>query len=214
MANSIYEQSLDLLNKNKISHRHTFFQLKHFILGKEITTQSKLQKCLRELEARIDSMKSMILSMEETKDDIELINLKLINLEKKKEKSDINKKYKEIQIRKLNRKKIALLTSLDNINKKLHETEEESVFFLEAYKQLEKIEPLKSYDDQESNQNFWNENFSQELQLRVLLQKPLDLELVKSILALNKESPVRVELVNILEQIQKKSLEQKKLLEK
>lgn len=211
MSSEIYEQAKELIssNESKLSHRHTFFQLKHFVLGKEITTQSKMQKCLKEIESRFESLNNMILSTEETKDDINLIDLKILNLEKKKAKKDINKEYKEIQIRKLNRKKTLLFNTLNNINKKLRETEEEIAFFTSAFKQLEKIEPLKSYDDLEENQNFWNENFSQELQLRFLLQRPLDLELVKCILALNKEAPVRVEMVKILEQIQNKAIESK-----
>ena len=132
-------------------------------------------------------------------------------MQKKKEKSELNKQFKSIQIRKLERKKLSLVNSLNNLNKKLKETQEEASFFLSAYKQLEKIEPLRDYDDLESNSHFWNENLSQELQLRILLQKPLDLELVKCILALNKESPIRIEMVNILEQIQNKALEHKKI---
>lgn len=214
MSSEIIEQAKELLNKNNISHRHTFFQLKHFVLGKELTTQSKLQKCLKEMDARMDSVNNLLLSIEETKDDIKLIELKIINLEKKKQKSDINKQYNVIQIRKLQRKKISLLNSLDNLIKKLKETEEETAFFLSAYKQLEQIEPLKRYDDPESNAEYWNENFSQELQLRLLLQKPLDLELVKCILALNKESAIRVEMIKILDQIQNKAIEQKLLEQK
>ena len=197
----------NLINRSEVSHRHTFFQLKHFVLGKELTTQAKMQKCLKETEARVESITAINLSIEETKDDINIIDLKILNLGKKKVKNDINKQYKEIQIRKLNRKKILLFNSLENQNKKLKETEEEVAFFVSAFKQLEKIEPLKKYDDPESNQNFWNENFSQELQLRLLLQKPLDLELVKCILALNKESPIRIEMIKILDQIQGRALE-------
>jgi hypothetical protein len=213
MSSETYEEAKEVLDRCEISHRHTFFQLKHFILGKEITTQAKMQKCLKEIEARFESLNNMNLSIEEANDDIDIINLKILNLEKKKVKSDINKQYKEIQIRKLNRKKKLLINSLNNINKKLKETEEEVAFFTSAFKQLERIEPLKKYDDLESNQNFWNENFSQELQLRLLLQKPLDLELVKCILALNKEAPIRVEMIKILDQIQNKAIESKKLIE-
>jgi hypothetical protein len=207
MSSEIYKEAKNLINRSEVSHRHTFFQLKHFVLGKELTTQAKMQKCLKETEARVESITAINLSIEETKDDINVIELKILNLGKKKVKNDINKQYKEIQIRKLNRKKSLLFNSLENQNKKLKETEEEVAFFVSAFKQLEKIEPLKKYDDPESNQNFWNENFSQELQLRLLLQKPLDLELVKCILALNKESPIRIEMIKILDQIQGKALE-------
>ena len=39
-----------------------------------------------------------------------------------------------------------------------------------------------------------------------MLQKPIDLELVKCILALGHDSPVRKEVVGILEQIQRRAL--------
>jgi hypothetical protein len=213
MSSELYEEAISLISKNEVSNRHTFFQLKHFVLGKEVTTQSKMQKCLKETEARVESINNMILSMDETNDDIKLIELKILSLQKKKPKNDINKQYKQIQIRKLERKKALLFNSLHNTRKKLKETEEEVAFFVNAFKQLEKIEPLKRYDDPESNQNFWNENFGQELQLRLLLQKPLDLELVKCILALDKESPIRTEVVKMLEQLQNKALENKKTIE-
>jgi hypothetical protein len=213
MSSELYEEAISLISKNEVSNRHTFFQLKHFVLGKEVTTQSKMQKCLKETEARVESINNMILSMDETNDDIKLIELKILSLQKKKPKNDINKQYKQIQIRKLERKKALLFNSLQNTRKKLKETEEEVAFFVNAFKQLEKIEPLKRYDDPESNQNFWNENFGQELQLRLLLQKPLDLELVKCILALDKESPIRTEVVKMLEQLQNKALENKKTIE-
>jgi hypothetical protein len=212
-SEELYEEAVKLISKSEISNRHTFFQLKHFVLGKELTTQAKMQKCLKETEARVESMNNIILSVDETNDDIKLLELKILSLEKKKPKNDINKEYKQIQIRKLQRKKSSLFNSLHNLRKKLKETEEEMAFFISAFKQLEKIEPLKKYDDLESNQNFWNENFGQELQLRLLLQKPIDLELVKCILALDKDSPIRKEVVNMLEQLQNKAIENKKTIE-
>lgn len=207
MSNEIYEETKEILNKNQTCYRHTFFQLKHFVLGKELTTQSKIQKCLKEMEARFDSITNMNLSIEDIKDDIKLIELKIINLNNKKTKIQINNEYKEIQIRKLNRKKIGIINTLENLLKKKKEAEEEMAFFLSAFKQLEKIEPVKGHDDLNSNIEFWNENLSQELQLRLLLQKPLDLELVKCILALNKDAPIRIEMVKILDQIQNKALQ-------
>lgn len=203
MSGEIYKKAHELVEKNQIPSRHTFYQLKHFVLGKELTTQSKLQKCLREIDARKSSMKSMILGIEEANDNVRILEMKITTLEKKKAKNELDKEYKIIQKRKINRKKNALLDSIDEMQKKLNETEEEVNFFINAYQQLEKIEPLKRFDDPESNAEFWNENFAQELQLRILLQKPLDLELVKCILALEPSSKTRKEMVGILEQIQK-----------
>lgn len=206
MSISVYNQACKLIEGSKISGRHTFYQLKHFVLGKEITTQAKLHKCLREIDARKNSIKSMILGIDDAEDEIKLLELKIKYFEKKKAKNELNKAYKEIQIRKINRKKLTILDSLNEMKKKLRETEEETAFFISAYQQLEQIEPLKSHDDPESNAQFWNENFNQELQLRLLLQKPLDLELIKCILAMDKDAPVRKETIGILEQIQKQAL--------
>ena len=209
MSSETYEEAKQILNQKQISHRHTFYQLKHFVLGKELTTQSKMQKCLKEMQARYDSITNMDLSIEDLKDDIKISELKILSLENKKQKTDIDEEFKLIEIKKLHRKKAALLNSLENLIKKQKEAEEEMAFFLSAYKQLEKIEPLRRHDDPESNAEFWNENLSQELQLRILLQKPLDLELVKCILALNKDAPLRIEMIKILDQIQNKAIESK-----
>jgi hypothetical protein len=212
MSSEIYEKACNLINQNPTSNRHTFYQLKHFVLGKEITTQAKLQKCLREIEARKTTIKSMILAIEEANDEIKILEIKEQILDKKKEKGELHKEYKDIQKRKLKRKKISIIDSIFDLRKKLKETEEEIEFFMIAYGQLEKIEPLKRHDDPESNAQFWNENFAQELQLRLLLQKPLDLDLVKCILSLNPESPTRKEMIGILDQIQRRALMTKETL--
>lgn len=210
MSSDIFNKACNLISQNPTVGRHTFYQLKHFVLGKEITTQAKLQKCLREIEARKTTMKSMILSIEEANDEVKLLEIKEQILEKKKDKGELHKEYKNIQKRKLKRKKNAILESISDLKKKLKETEEETEFFIIAYSQLEKIEPLKRHDDPESNAEFWNENFAQELQLRLLLQKPLDLDLVKCILALDPESGTRKEMIGILEQIQTRAIAIKK----
>jgi hypothetical protein len=206
MSSQTYGRADALITRSGVSNRHTFYQLKHFVLGKELTTQAKLQKCLREIDARVSAMKSMNLGIEEAEDDIKMLDLKMAILEKKKEKNDLHREYKSIQKRKLNRKKTALMDSVRDMTKKLRETEEETNFFMAAYEQLEKIEPLKRHDDPESNAEFWNENFAQELQLRLLLQKPLDLELVKCILAMDNESATRKEMIGLLEQIQDRAI--------
>ena len=206
MSSEIYNQVLEVMGKNQISHRHTFYQLKHFVLGKEVTTQSKLQKCLREMDARRSASKSMAVGIEESEDDLKILGLKMQELDKKKTKSELHREYKTIQKRKLVRKQEALAETIQEMRKKLSETEEEMSFFLEAFRQLEQIEPLRRHDDPEANAQFWTENFAQELQLRMLLQKPLDLELVKCILSMHKESPTRKKMIGILEQVQTQAI--------
>lgn len=205
MENSTYERARRITEGRAIG-RHTFFQLKHFVLGKELTTQAKLQKCVREIDARKNSLKSMVLGLEDALDEARLLELKQEELEKKKSKNPLDNEHRAIQSRRLKRKRDMLLDSIEEMRQKIKETEEETEFFIRAFEQLEQIEPLRTHDDPEANAEFWNENFMQDLRLRLMLGKPIDLELVKCILALGQESPVRKEVVGILEQIRRKAI--------
>jgi hypothetical protein len=204
--NETYEKALNLIDKYDLPNRHTFYQLKHFVIGKELTIQSKLQKCIKEIDARKDAVRDMILSIEEAQDDIKLIELKIKSISKKKTKSSINEEFKRISIRKLNRKKQNLINNIKSIEKKKNDSEEEIKFLMAMFYEIEKIENLKPYDDMQSNIEFWNENFSQELKLRVLLQRPLDIELVKCILSLNNNAPIKQELIQMIESSKNQNL--------
>jgi hypothetical protein len=203
LSRDIVEEAAGLVRGSGVSGRHTFYQLKHFVLGKEITTQAKMWKCVRELEARVGAAKSIINGIEEAEDDLRILDIRGQVLEKKKSKSALHREYKEIRRRKLGRRRASLEESLADMRRRLGETEEEMKFFLGAYRQLEAIEPLRPHDDPEANASYWDQNFAQELQLRMMLQRPLDTELVKCILAMHEGSSVRRELVGILDQIQR-----------
>lgn len=206
MSSEIIERASKIIGDKGVSSRHTFYQLKHFVLGKELTTQAKMWKCLREVEARLTAAKSMVEGIKEAEDDCRLLEIRSEILEKKKSKSSLHKEYKAIQRRKLDRKREGLMAAICDMKKRLTETEEEMAFFLGAYGQLEAIEPLRDHDDPQANAEYWDQNFAQELQLRLMLQKPIDLELVKSILALGETSSTRREMVGILEQIQRRAI--------
>lgn len=207
MNNEIYEKAR-VLTEGRVCGRHTFFQLKHFVLGKELTTQAKLQKCMREIDARKKTLKSMILGLEDALDEVEILGIKQESLEKKKVKNALDKRHGEIQKRKLGRRKEMLLDSIEEMRQKIRETEEETDFFINAFEQLERIEPLRRYDDPEANAEFWNDNFMEDLRLRLMLGKPIDLDLVKCILALDSSSPVKREMVGILDQVHRKAIGQ------
>jgi len=206
LSSEIINQASDMLSESRVSGRHTFYQLKHFVLGKEVTTQAKMWKCLRELEARLISAKAMASGIEEAEDDARMLQIKAEVLEKKKAKGRLHREYKEIQARKLGRKRKGLMDSISEMKRRLNETEEEMGFFIGAYRQLEAIEPLRGHDDPEANSHYWDQNFAQELQLRLMFQKPLDLELIRSILALDDGSSTRKELVGMIEQIQRRAI--------
>lgn len=198
---------VDLLQKNPTCHRHTYYQIKHFILNKESTHQARLRKCLNEMEARKNTLDQIALSIEEARDDVKLaeIEIKRKNEALSKIEEELDIEAGKIAIRKAERRKMNLESTLNDLGNRFRECEEEITFFLHAFRQLEKEEPLKAYDDPEENAKFWNEQYAEELQLRLMLQKPLDLELVKCILSMDKDAPIRSQMVNIIEQIQKQA---------
>lgn len=200
------ETEIDRLLENDLVNRHSYFQLKYFVIGREPTIQRKLWRCLEELNTRSQGIKMLRLEAEEINDNLELMDIELVKIDQLSCCDELDTKAKEIEKRKKQRKITALKESLKNTNKKLKENQEEALFFLNAFKSLEKIEKLKPYDDLESQTEYWNEKLAQELNLRLILQKPLDLELVKMALSMSDDVEVKREVVNIMEQIQKKSL--------
>ena len=214
--NEIYLEAEELL-KNEVVDRHSFFQLKYFVVGKEPTMQAKMWRCLTELKTRKEAIDSINLEIEETKDTIELLNieekrLENINKYESNEKSwtqseadEIEYHEEELKIKKrqIKRKKEGISKSLDNLYKKLKFTQEEAAFFIKSFKQLNQIEELKPFDDFESQKSYWNEKLSQEFDLKILLHRQPDVELVKTILALTDDLEVKKTTVRLLQNTQK-----------
>ena len=214
--NEIYLEAEELL-KNEVVDRHSFFQLKYFVVGKEPTMQAKMWRCLTELKTRKEAIDSINLEIEETKDTIELLNieekrLENINKYESNEKSwtqseadEIEYHEEELKIKKrqIKRKKEGISKSLDNLYKKLKFTQEEAAFFIKSFKQLNQIEELKPFDDFESQKVYWNEKLSQEFDLKILLHRQPDVELVKTILALTDDLEVKKTTVRLLQNTQK-----------
>ena len=82
MSSDIIQQASSVIGEKGVSGRHTFYQLKHFVLGKEITTQAKMWKCLRELEARLISSKSMVVGIQDAEDDHRILEIRAEIMEK------------------------------------------------------------------------------------------------------------------------------------
>ena len=199
-----------------VVNRHSYFQLKYFVVGKEHTNQSRMWCCIRELQARQQSIQAMKIELDSLADEKELIEIDIDRIaqfsnESERTLSSLDTKEKEVLTRKKQRAKLAFERQIENIQKKLKEAFEEATFFVQAFASLEKLEPLKPYDDLESQINYWNEKLSQEVYLRTLLHKPLDVELVKTILSLKDDMPIKQDVINMLEQQRLASQETKKI---
>jgi hypothetical protein len=190
---------MNSLLKNEVASRHSYFQLKYFLIGKEPTNQAKMWQCLRELKIRKESLSSLALEVEENKDNIELLENK-INKSKLKIQTMDEFDIKELEItnRKNTRKIQSIKEKLDQLQERKKFLEEECKFFVETFKNIEKIEPLKPFDDFNSQKEYWGEKFSQKLNLKMLTNNQLDSELVESIVALPDDIPIKKQMLTTL----------------
>lgn len=201
---------MDEVLKYEVAQRHSYFQLKYFIIGKEPTIQSKMWQCLRELKSRRESLESIELELENSKDTMELldisiekINYNLAKIDKTNltENDPINLTIQEneIKIRQIKRQKKAANTNSLQLTERKKYLEEESRFFLDTFTNLLKIEPLKHFDDIESQKQYWSERLAQKLNLKMLTHNQLDTELVETIVALPDDMPIKRQALGTLE---------------
>jgi len=192
MSNELNQQ-IDELLKNEIVDRHSYFQLRYFVVGKEPTNQARMWRCLNELRARKENMDSIILEKDNLKDEIELLELEEIGGVGHFgiDSPESEKKKDEIRQRQKNRKLKAMNQALLALDKKMQYVTEEADFFVKAFNSLNKNEKLKPFDDMESQIRYWNEKLAQDLNTKVMVGLPPDSELLKTILALPDNTPVK-----------------------
>jgi hypothetical protein len=198
---AVYDKIINILQDVTTVNRHSYFQIKYFIIGKEPTHQAKLWRCVKELEVRADSLKALRMELDDGIDNLKIMEIGLKRLERDLSVDPLDIEERAIQIRKRQRHKLVATEKLTNLQKKVKETEEESAIFLESFNMLQKKEALKPYDDLESQTEMWNEKISQEFNLRGLLGLPVDLELAKTTLALENNVPIKQKFINKLQEI-------------
>ena len=208
MSSELYSQ-MDRVLANDVVNRHSLFQLKHFVVGKEPTHQSKLWRCLRELQARRESIQAVSVELENGRDELELCDIQLSRLRNKQVvvEDALDMRELVVLLRREERRKDSMVRSIDTLRKKLKDAEEEAVFFLKSFQSLEQLELLQPFDDVGAQQAYWNAKFAEELNLRALMGQPISYELVKSILSLNNDAPIKMQIVNTLESKQKQMLQ-------
>lgn len=62
---------------------------------------------------------------------------------------------------------------------------------------------MKPLDDIEAQQQYWNEKFTEELNLRLLLKQPIDVDFVRTIMSLDDQSSIKQQMTTILQKIQR-----------
>jgi hypothetical protein len=201
-----------------VEGRHSFFQLQHFVVNSEPTTQSRMWQCVRELRKRREVIEQISLELEETKDNITILELEIKKLKFKDNEifrspyadKDLNMLERDliaVKKRQLERRRIAQQRIIDNLQKTRQENLDEAALFLKSFEALERIEPLKAFDDPDSQRQYWNGKLTNDLNLKLLLQQPIDIELAKTIMALPNDVPVKNNFIFLIDQSQKKMSE-------
>lgn len=227
MSSELLSKIDGILAQADLPERHSFFQIEKFIIGKEPTAQGQMWQIIRELRARRETIESFELQLADAGDNLDLID---IQIERQKQivkgkgndpnfqslpPNALNMREAEINIKKLKREKEHLTKSIAKVQVKVQCVLEEARFFLSAFERLLEIENVKAYDDRDAQIEYWNEKLLEEFNLRVLLRSPLDSELVRTIMALNDDAPVKKHVTTMLQQVQKSMIEQNKaVLEK
>lgn len=196
----------NVINQQEINSRHSYFQLKYFLIGKEPTIQSKMWQCLRELKTRHESVSSMNLELEELKDKIKLLDIGVKRIRHDMEKTVLEDKIShelfteecEIKIRQLNRQKNSMEINLVEIMDRKRCVLEESKFFLVSLKNFLQVEPLRHFDDLEAQKEYWHEKLTQKVNLKMLTQGNVDTELVETIVALPDDIKIKQQTLQTL----------------
>jgi hypothetical protein len=215
LMENLLEKVDKILDKANLPERHTFYQIQKFIIGKEPTGQAQLWAIVRELQARRDSVEAIKKDLRDAEDNLELLDLKIERLNRQIREdaksegpfTDLNIQEHEINIRKLQREKEALVAAARKVNKKLKSILEEMDFLAKGFELvLSQVGEMKPIDDEEAQKEMWNEKLLEEFNLRVILQRPLDPEFIKTVMCLHDEAVVKKHVVNLVENIQKKMI--------
>jgi len=212
----------EILKNADLPDRHSFFQIEKFIIGKEPTVHAQLWQIVREIQARVETFDSLQKQLEDAEDNLELMDIQIQKMarevrllsERAEIMTDLEIQEREINIRKLEREKKALIRSAKKVRHKFKSLLEELSFLVVGYEKIVANNgDLKPFDDDQAQREMWNEKLLEEFNLRVILQRPLDPEFVKTVLCLGDEAPVKQHVTKMIDQVQRKMIEQKKQIE-
>jgi hypothetical protein len=79
---------------------------------------------------------------------------------------------------------------------------------VETFKNLEKVEPLRPFDDIEAQSQYWNEKLTQKANIKMLTQNTIDSELIETIVALPNDLPIKKHTLQNLNIKQEQMLQQ------
>lgn len=171
--------------------RHSFFQLNFFFLNKQVTNQAKMKCCLEELRSRQDSIENINLELEECQDQISLLEIKIKKLGSSEEDLIHERKFKR-KIKQVKNKIIRLTEQLSGIK-------EEYEFFSSSFEKINEKEKWRGWDDFEVQCEYWDAKMRQEINHRLMLGLPIDVEILRTALALPGQTETKKQVISMME---------------
>ena len=201
----------ETLGKFKIPERHSFFQIKNFIIGKEPTPAAQLWQIIRELKVRKDQIESIKLQIEDAKDSLE--EIELMESENLKN-TNMSSALLKIRTRRVDRQKYSLNKTIKNLETKLVYILEETSYLFDAFEAIRKNNPFKEFDDPIAQKEYWNEKITQEINLKGLSGQSVDSELLRTTLSLDDDMPIKQNTMKYLQTVQQQIALKRKGLSK
>lgn len=210
MSTQLIEKADGILSKIEIPDRSTFFQLKNFVVGKEPTIHGQIWATARNLQDRRQSLEMLELQIADGEDALALLDIQAQRLDTQLTIDALAKQEQEIEKRRLQRQKDSVVKNNDKLKLKMKYLLEEVGYFVQAFETLTAAAGgFKSFDDPEALRNFWNEKLTEELNLCLLLKRPVNTELVQVIMSLEDEMPIKKQMVQILQKVQSEMIEER-----
>lgn len=179
----------------------SFFQLNFFVVGKEPTLQAKMHKCLQEIKDRQAAIQAVEFEIDELSD----VNA-LFSIDIKKAIKRFQAEEREIRVRQIKRKMQANEIQIATLHAKMDAWREEIKFLQNLYDQIEKHVPLKPWDDYEVQMEYWSEKMAQEIKSRLMMNAPVDIEVIKTAMALPDQAPIKRQLLDHIKVQEKKHI--------
>lgn len=211
---NVQEKCESILSKHKIPSCHSNFQIRNFIIGKESSPIAKLWQCIRELQARQETIDALESDYKDLLDNIEIAKLDLQELEESVDQviSDkmgiLQNKKKTIQIRKQCRTIERLQKSKNTLDNQRTNILKEMQVLIEEFDNITKDYPYRDFEDEEAQLAYWTHKFEKEMVLAQTLGLPPNPELLKSCLALPENSALRKNIEIALIQANKKLIKE------
>lgn len=211
---NVQEKCEFILSEHKIPSCHSNFQIRNFIIGKESSDIAKLWQCIRELQARQETIDALESDYKDLLDNIEIAKLDLQELEESVAQGINDKvgilqnKKKTIQIRKQYRAIERLQKSKNTLDNQRTNILKEMKVLVEEFDNLSKSCPYKDFEDEEAQLLYWTHKFEKEIVLGQTLGLPPNPELLKSCLALPENSNLRKNIEIALLQANKKLIKE------